>query len=326
MRRRAFTLVELLVVIAVIGILIGLLLPAIQSAREASRRTQCANNLKQIGVGVLTHHDAQRHFPYGGWGQNWIGMADRGFGGRQPGGWIYNLLPFIEQSGLHDLGQGSSPDGYSRRLQQTLPLFNCPTRRICTLWPIADSAAYMRSPKPAGQTEVVGRSDYAINGGATLATPYYGPLDLVDGDSPTYRWPVMTGILKNPETVFSGISHVHTASRLKSIEDGTSHTYLVGEKYLAPTQYENGESLGDNESIFSGYCSDNHRFTQLDLPPAKDGDLPDADLLANYRFGSAHPSGLNFVFCDGAVKFLDYDLAPEEHYSLGHIADGGLNQ
>jgi prepilin-type N-terminal cleavage/methylation domain-containing protein len=326
MRRHAFTLVELLVVIAVVGILIGLLLPAIQSAREAARRAQCGNNLKQLGVGVLTHHDALNHFPYGGWGQEWIGMADRGFGERQPGGWIYNLLPFVEQSGLHDLGQGGSPEGYSRRLKQTLPLFNCPTRRVCAIWTIANSYSYMKSPKPAGQADAVGRSDYAINGGATLANAHKGPRDLIDGDSPTYPWPVMTGTVGQPENVFSGISHVHTASRIKSIEDGTTHTYLIGEKYLAPSQYENGESLGDNESIFSGYCSDNHRFTNLNLPPARDGELPDIDGLAHYRFGSAHATGSNFVFCDGTVKFLSYDITPEEHYSLGHIADGGPTQ
>src|SRR5262245_55982395 len=87
-----FTLVEVLVVIAIIGILVGLLLPAINSARESSRRTACENNLHQIAIAVNLHEGAQHTFPTGGWGANWVGDPDAGFGPRQPGGWIYNIL------------------------------------------------------------------------------------------------------------------------------------------------------------------------------------------------------------------------------------------
>src|SRR5690348_10720611 len=95
--RRGFTLVELLVVIAIIGILIALLLPAVQAAREAARRVQCTNHLKQLGLGFMVHHDQQKHFPTGGWGYMWVCDADRGLDKRQPGGWGYTVLPFTEQ-------------------------------------------------------------------------------------------------------------------------------------------------------------------------------------------------------------------------------------
>ena len=103
-RRRAFTLVELLVVITIIGILIALLLPAVQQAREAARRAQCSNNLKQASLAMLQHEEKYKFLPTGGWGWFWVGLPDRGMGKTQPGGWLYCILPFIEQQPLYDLG------------------------------------------------------------------------------------------------------------------------------------------------------------------------------------------------------------------------------
>jgi prepilin-type N-terminal cleavage/methylation domain-containing protein/prepilin-type processing-associated H-X9-DG protein len=324
MRRQAFTLIELLAVAAIVGLLIALLLPAIQSVREASRQGQCANNLKQIGLGVLIHHDNLGHFPYGGWGHEWIGMADRGYHESQPGGWIYNVLPFLELSSLHELGRAAESDAYSRRVEVGLPLFNCPTRRPCGTWTISSKFPYMSHPRPAGAPSLAGRGDYAINGGATLAISHNGPQSLALGDSSNYIWPDSVGHASHPDTWFSGISHIRTATKLRRIESGASQTYLVGEKYLDPTQYENGESFGDNESLYSGYCSDNHRFTRMDLTPAVDGSLPREDILAHYRFGSAHPAGLNFVFCDGSVRLIAFDISSDAHYAAGHVSDDAV--
>ena len=102
--RSAFTLVELLVVITIIGILMSLLLPAVQSAREAARQTQCKNNLSQIGKATLEHVAQYEFFPTGGWGYGWAGDPDRGFNIQQPGGFFYNILPFLEQRNLWQLG------------------------------------------------------------------------------------------------------------------------------------------------------------------------------------------------------------------------------
>ena len=105
--RAAFTLVELLVVIAIIGILVALLLPAIQAAREASRRTQCTNQLRQLAISFHNHHDTHKHLPTGGWRWTWLGYPEYGYGREQPGGWMYNILQFMEESALHDYGTGT---------------------------------------------------------------------------------------------------------------------------------------------------------------------------------------------------------------------------
>src|SRR5688572_33416272 len=102
--RGAFTLVELLVVIAIIGILVALLLPAIQAAREAARRAQCTNQVKQIALAWHLHHDVHKFLPSAGWGFNWMGDPDRGFGESQPGSWAYSCLPFMEEQQVHEIG------------------------------------------------------------------------------------------------------------------------------------------------------------------------------------------------------------------------------
>jgi prepilin-type N-terminal cleavage/methylation domain-containing protein len=132
-KRRGLTLVELLVVMTIIGILIALILPAVQAAREAARSTQCKNNLRQIGLAAQSHLQAYKFSPTGGWGYHWVGDPDRGFGQTQPGGWAYNILPFIDEKAIRAIGKGSSGAAKQEALKALIatpaPFFSCPSRR-----------------------------------------------------------------------------------------------------------------------------------------------------------------------------------------------------
>ena len=130
---RGMTLVELLVVVAIIATLIGLLLPAVQAARESSRRSKCLANLRQIALACLMHETAQGALPTGGWGGAWVGDPDRGFDDRQPGGWVFNILDYAEEPALRAAGAGElsghgKAEQVRRRLAAPLSLFVCSSR------------------------------------------------------------------------------------------------------------------------------------------------------------------------------------------------------
>ena len=130
---RGFTLVELLIVISIIGVLVSLLMPAVNSAREAGRRAVCSNNLHQMALGCLALESKYQYLPGGGWGWQWAGEPDRGYGARQPGGWHFNILPFIDQTDLHDMGKALNNDAARRgqgqlQAQTAVAVFLCPTR------------------------------------------------------------------------------------------------------------------------------------------------------------------------------------------------------
>jgi prepilin-type N-terminal cleavage/methylation domain-containing protein/prepilin-type processing-associated H-X9-DG protein len=311
-----FTLVELLVVLAIVGTLIALLLPAVAAAREAARRATCTSNLKELALASLQHHDAIGSMPYGGWGHAWTGLGTQGQGRRQPGGWAFAILPHIEQQTLFGMDEGKSPVdaevARSLRLEVSLPVFTCPTRRPSIAWPTSDvflaaptiPQPHLRTPRMCGTVERVARGDYAINSGTLHITSLPGPISLEEGLSPEFDWP--------STKTYDGISHIRAGIQGRKIADGLSHTYLIGEKYLDADHYFDGLAAGDNETLYSGYCSDLHRFGRVDLIPERDspaGLVP----LGDWRFGSAHANALNIAMCDGAVRVLSYDVDPIIH-------------
>lgn len=305
--RAGFTLVELLVVIAIIGILIGLLLPAVQSAREAARAAQCQNNLKQIGLGFINHHSRVGWYPTSGWGYGWIGDPDRGFGVQQPGGWMYNLLPFIEQQAIRDLGAGKDATTKRAALRQVKESVIggtiCPTRRRIQAYPAVEGSLNSDS------ATVQAKTDYAGNGGEIVQT-YYGPGSLGEGDT-THPWPAWI-------EYHTGITHLRSNVRLAHVRDGASNTYMVGEKYLEPKHYYTGADGADNNAMYQGHDWDILRWTYSNFPPRRDRD----NAQCWECFGSAHPAGCYFVFVDGSVHLIGFSVDPEIHRRLGNRNDG----
>lgn len=320
--RPGFSLVELLVVIAIIGILLGLLLPGVQQAREAGRRSACSNNLRQLSLGMLNYESGHSTLPTGGWGWNWTADPDRSTGREQPGNWIFAVLPYVEEIGLHELGSDGQPDewtatqleGAALRCQTPLPVANCPSRRPPRLFG-AQFHGGSFTPRGSNTITTTTRGDYAACSGDQWAEHGGGPGSL--GTEQEYLWP-------DKSTVANGVSFFHSAIAISDISDGTSTTYLLGEKYLNPNNYFNGADPADNEDLYSGFNNDNHRIAFYDaatgaaLTPRQD--YP--GLTSPSSFGSAHFGSCFMSFCDGSVRGIAYSVDPETHRRLGNRKDG----
>ena len=325
---RGFTLVELLVVITIIGILIALLLPAVQAAREAARQAQCKNNLKQLALGCLNHEHVQHFLPAGGWTWDWFGDPDQGFTKMQPGGWQFNILPYIEQPALHDLGSNNNQAGRTQTAQTPLSVMSCPTRRPPRLYPYLS-----HSPNPFNldNTAVLqlglARSDYAGNCGSVVnpedswPTP---PSSFTKGKDPYSDAGWMSNHPNN--TRCGGVIYQHSACRMTEITDGTSNTFLCGEKTIDPDYYSTGQDGGDDQGWALGWDYDVNRYTYYPTnapsfgPPTPLCDTPG---YVNFLvFGSAHVNGFAMAMCDGSVHTMNYSIDPETYRRLGDRADG----
>jgi prepilin-type N-terminal cleavage/methylation domain-containing protein len=313
--RDGMTLIELLIVVAIISLLLQIALPAVEMSREASRRTACVNNLRQIGLGAQLHLNSHSHYPSGGWSYRWVGDPNRGFGARQPGGWAYNLLPFLEETSLHDLGKGLS-DSARRKLAAQMfstpvPAFVCPSRRLVRAWP------YRKLLMPFNieteGLEEAGRSDYAANVGNRLPKTQggEGPVSLKEGDNwqngndRTNSWVAFDN---------NGVIYQRSEISTAMITRGLSKTYLCGEKYVYSADYETEGSYADDQSLYIGFDRDNQRSVHSSQPPVQDNQKVSNDL---WNFGSAHQHGFNMACCDGSIRLINYSIDIQAYSAMG---------
>lgn len=305
--RPGFTIVELLVVIGIIGLLLALLLPAVQAAREAARKAECKNHLKQLGLAMHNHVATYRRYPTNGWGYLWVGCPDRGTDRNQPGGWIYNILPYIEQENLRQMGRGlpwsQQVQELTRLTQTPVAILFCPSRSSVGLGPFNP----ILFPRNAQQVAEVAKTDYAVNEGDYITDTREGPVTLEEGDSGKYPW--------RDTRKASGICFQRSEVRPAMVSDGLSQTYMIGEKYVTRQNYGTYADPGYDQSAYSGVDVDINRW--VTGPPQPDGRQVDMR-----RFGSAHSGGCHFVFCDGAVRLMSYQIDAELHRRLGNRHDG----
>ena len=277
--RAGFTLVELLVVIAIIGILIALLLPAVQAAREAARRSQCSNNLKQIGLAMHNYHDTQKKFPPGN-------MHFLASGDNQEWGWSVFLMPFLEQRPLYDRLAPNRRrlldvlnDANDRYLvQEVVAVYHCPSDRTN---PLCDN------------TEV--RRHY--NGTAKMPPNFFGATLSYPGNAGV--WDV--DVLKN-----NGIFYMNSSVRFRDIIDGTSHTIAVGERAF---KCSSGVWAGTRNSDGSGPNGNDYVEGRVSLLiNGWNAHGTTGNDSCTEGFSSSHPSGSQFAFCDGSVTFISENV------------------
>lgn len=293
--RGAFTLVELLVVIAIIGVLVALLLPAIQSARESARRTQCANQLKQIGLALTTYHDARGRYPMGRDRTDMVGVS-----------WAFEILPYMEQQAIHDsLRKGTRVDhpDNSAAMRSPVAEFFCPSRRS----PAADRD-FDNDDMPALVQAAAAGGDYAANSGTSTQHGMGAT-----ATSPAAKAPSRSEI--GPLFSFSKVS-------ARQVTDGLSKTLVVGEKHLPPPKPDEPAGRVHAEQGDTAIFAGDTRHTIFRRSSA--GFPESRDELYKGHFGSEHSQLAQFVFLDGHVQSLEYDLDRDVFVSLSAIGDDGF--
>lgn len=288
-RHRGFTLVELLVVIAIIGILVGLLLPAVQAAREAARRMQCSNNLKQIGLAMHNYASAHSKFPPG-----WLfydprmsGRGDRA--NRLPGwGWSSFILPYIEQGNIYNRivfdGRGLWEAPNNEIVNQTFPVQRCPSS--------SDPAHIILGPDTLPINPGIASSNYLGVAGSFVASAYYN----------------------QPEGRRNGMMIEDKALRFGDVPDGTSNTLLVGEVAFSGDGRNFDNNAGGNlwDPKWYGSLQTRGGLARADAPESvmRAGEFrmnPPKVASLNVKrnsFKSRHVGGAQFALADGSVHFI----------------------
>jgi prepilin-type N-terminal cleavage/methylation domain-containing protein len=294
-RRFGFTLVELLVVISIIGILVSLLLPAVQAAREAARKSQCQNNLKQIGLAVLNYEQAHRQLPPGGVWREGI-----------RGGSVYAyLLPMLEETAAYqalDFRHANVDDTKFPGTEDRVDSLMIPTL-IC--------------PSDDRETSYEGRvpHNYAASRGPTEV--WWNPRSLCD-----YPWADRALAPLDDPRIFAGpFTRVGTQERMRGIKDGLSKTIFFGEVRPNCSEHARNGWLASNNG--NGYCT---TLIPINYDTCNDASPDPCHRSNNWNtevgFKSSHNAGVFFLFGDGSVRFLGEEVDYDTYQLLGAKNDG----
>lgn len=291
MKRKGFTLIEVLVVIAIIAILIGLLVPAVQKVREAANRMSCGNNIKQIALAWHNFEQVNERFPFGGE----FAMPPRYINGvpatgmNQHAGWAFQILPFIEQEAIYrgDPALSSRNKGLAAQGAK-IPTYFCPSRR---------------SPE---QFDGYGMIDFAANGGTAQPSS-------IAADTPynCYHQTLLPGIIRRNSNG-GGV-------RIVEVIDGMTNTLMIGEKSF-DQKYYGLVKADDNEGYTIGYDQDVVRWGNIQ--PVQDSVT--GEWWGRKRFGSIHSGSFNAAMADGSVRYINYSIDLTTISNLCSVADGNV--
>jgi prepilin-type N-terminal cleavage/methylation domain-containing protein len=312
-RQSGFTLVELLVVIAIIATLLALLLPAVQATREAARRGSCGNNLKQLAVATEAHKSLIGHFPTGGWDGSSLSLAGNGADSRQPRGWCYALLPYMELQAIYNSIDTTTP----------VPVFACPSRRGSSLGPgsvvmtdYAGNRGAWASPTPAANSTTNRSTVFGASVGGGAGSPStFGPADWQTvAQTLNTTQPVLFGTVSVPT---GGIIFAGSSLSPAAIRDGSSNTYLCAEKYVPRSAYSTGVTPGYGLAAYVGDSADTLRGGHR--PPESDSVTSSSGLEG--AFGGPHVGVFMAAMCDGSVRSFAFEIDSAVHFLLACRAD-----